>query len=434
MIFMKKPHNKTILTGFMLTAVGFVFLACGLLVSGAEEPTPSDQPNVDPARESSPAPQASEEQPSGDIQERAVPRMMPGRALSQPKVQRPSVTSPSILPPRQMAPGVLAPPPALVALPGEYAFRTQKGFYLTAIDGGGRTTDPTVVTGATSAGAWEKFKLGIATPPSPYDKNIRTASGNYLTAVNGGGMTANAVHTDATQPRDWERFRLIYVGGYPPPYYGIGTIKGNFLTAVGAGGKYQDALHTDAREIKGWEQFRIVKCGDPGSGYEYGIMAADGEFLAISNYDGKPGFGLNGHPTEPEMKYKLIRQSDGTYALQTANGRTYVTALGGGGQVEKYDRKYYTPDCGGLFGGPCVGGSAPIFHTDATQVKGWEKFRVIDQGNCTYAIQTSSGFFAGIFKNSSGVTLLTTRRDSASTANEKFQLVVFGLASPVILQ
>lgn len=38
------------------------------------------------------------------------------------------------------------------------------------------------------------------------------------------------------------------------------------------------------------------------------------------------------------MKFKLIRQSDGTYALQTANGRTYLTALGGGGQVEKYDR------------------------------------------------------------------------------------------------
>jgi hypothetical protein len=244
------------------------------------------------------------------------------------------------------------------------------------------------------------------------------------------------MHTDATQPRDWERFRLIYLGvGVPssPTFYGIQTIKGNYLTAVNAGGKYQDALHTDAKQIQAWEQFRIVKCGDPGSGYEYGVMAADGEFLAATNWEGKPGFGLNSRPTESEMRYKLILQSDGTYALQTANGRTYVTALGGGGQVEKYDRKYYTPDCG-RFSGPCVGGSAPIFHTDATQVKSWEKFRVIDQGNCTYAIQTSSGFYVGIFKDSSGVTLLTTRRDGAPTANEKFQLVVFGLASPVVLQ
>ncbi|SLM49187.1 conserved exported protein of unknown function [Nitrospira japonica] len=318
--------------------------------------------------------------------------------------------------------------------PGEFAFRTSKGYYLTAINGGGRIGDPTVITGATSAGAWEKFKFAIASPPSPYDKTFQTANGNYVTAVNGGGMTANAIHTDATQPRDWERFRLVYMSGHPPTYYGIGTIKGNFLTAVGAGGKYQDALHTDAKQIQAWEQFRIVKCGDPGSGYEYAIMAADGEFLASNNWEGKPGFGLSARPAEAEMKFKLFRQSDGTYALQTANGRTYLTALGGGGQVEKYDRKYYTPDCGGLFGGPCVGGSAPIFHTDATQVQAWEKFRIIDQGNCTYAIQTSSGFFSGIFKDSSGVTLLTTRRDGAPSANEKFQLVVFGLASPAIIQ
>ena len=343
---------------------------------------------------------------------------------------------------KQLTPGKFAPGTAVLgglsvtltsSFPGEFAFRTQKGYYLTAINGGGRIADPIVVTWATAAGAWEKFKLAIATPPSPYDKTIITATGNYLTAVNGGGMTANVLHTDATQPKDWERFRLIYMGGFPPPYYGIGTIKGNFLTAVGAGGRYQDAVHSDAKQIQAWEQFRIMKCGDPGSGYEYGVMAADGEFLAASTYEGKPNFGLHGHPTEAEMKFKLIRQGDGTYALQTVNGR-YLTALGGGGQVEQYDRKYWTPDCGGLFGGPCIGGSAPIFHTDATQVQAWEKFRFVDQGNCTYTIQTTSGFFAGIFKDSSGVTLLTTRRDGAPTANEKFQLAVFGLASPPIIQ
>ena len=351
---------------------------------------------------------------SGEVQERAVSRI-PSGALGGTAVL-----------------GTLTP--AFVnAYPGEFAFRTQKGYYLTAINGGGRAADPIVVTSATAAGAWEKFKLAIATPPSAYDKTIQTASGNFLTAVNGGGMTANVLHTDATQPKDWERFRLVYVGGFPPPYYGIGTIKGNFLTAVGAGGKYQDAVHSDARQVQAWEQFRIMKCGDPGSGYDYGVLAADGEFLAASTYEGKATFGLHSHPSEAEMKFKLIRQNDGTYALQTVNGR-YVTALGGGGQVEKYDRKYWTPDCGGLFGGPCVGGSAPIFHTDATQVQAWEKFRLVDQGNCTYAIQTSSGFFAGIFKDSSGVTLLTTRRDGAPTANEKFQLAIFGLASPPIIQ
>jgi hypothetical protein len=74
-----------------------------------------------------------------------------------------------------------------------------------------------------------------------------------------------------------------------------------------------------------------------------------------------------------------------------------------------------------------------IFHTDATQVQAWEQFRVIDQGNCKYAIQTASGFYVGIYKNASGWTLLTTRANFISE-NEKFQLVVYGLASPDVLR
>lgn len=405
-----------------LTLLGVMIFQMGLAGCTTTELAPADRTKVTEAVMEVPvipneAPAVHEPQPpemSGEVQERAVKPI-----------------APALVKPGTAVLGTLSS--FTSAYPGEFAFRTQKGYYLTAINGGGRTGDPTVITSATSAGPWEKFKLGIASPPSPYDKLIQTATGNYLTAVNGGGMTANVMHTDATQPKDWERFRLVYMGGYPPPYYGIGTIKGNFLTAVGAGGRYQDAVHSDARQVQAWEQFRIVKCGDPGSGYEYGIMAADSELLASSTYQGKTWFSLNGHPSEQEMKIKLIRQGDGSFAIQLTNGR-FLTALGGGGQVEKYDRKYWTPDCGGLFGGPCVGGSAPIFHIDATQVQAWEKFRFVDQGNCTYTIQTTSGFFAGIFKDSSGVTLLTTRRDGAPTANEKFQLVVFGLASPAIIQ
>ncbi|MFO0765409.1 MAG: hypothetical protein U0231_01155 [Nitrospiraceae bacterium] len=42
-------------------------------------------------------------------------------------------------------------------------------------------------------------------------------------------------------------------------------------------------------------------------------MAADGEFLASSTYQGKTWFGLNGHPSEPEMRLKVIRQGDGAF-------------------------------------------------------------------------------------------------------------------------
>ena len=364
-------------------------------------------------------PSASQEsQPSelsGEVQERGVSKIAPGALASGMAVQ-----------------GVLVTP-AASAYPGEFAFRTQKGYYLTAINGGGRSGDPTVITSATSAGPWEKFKLAIATPPSPHDKTVQTTpTGNFVTAVNGGGMTANVLHTDATQAKDWERFRLLDLGvGIPavPAYYGIQTIKSNYLTAVGGGGKYQDAIHTDATQIKAWEQFRIVKCGDLGSGQEYGVMAANGGFFWARSSGGQTTEAiLLSNPTTMETKFKFINQGDGTYALQTANGRNYVTATGGGGQVQKY----LPPDCG-LFSA-CIGGFTTVFHTDATQVKAWEKFRVIDQGNCTYAIQTSSGFFVGIFKDPNGYMLLTTRRDGAATANEKFQLVVYGLASPPVLR
>ena len=355
-----------------------------------------------------------EAQPSestGDVQERGVKQLAPGAFTSRIGVLTPLAAS---------------------SYPGEFAFRTSKGYYLTAINGGGRSGDPTIITSATAAGPWEKFKLAIATPPSPHDKTVQTTTGNFVTAVNGGGMTANVLHTDATQAKDWERFRLIDLGiGVPavPTYYGIQTIKGNYVTAVGAGGKYQDAVHTDANQIKGWEQFRIVKCGDLGSGQEYGVMAANGAFFSARSGGGQTIEAiLLSNPTALETKFKFINQGDGTYALQTANGSNYVTAVGGGGQVQKYN----PPNCG-MFSA-CIGGFSTVFHTDATQVKAWEKFRIIDQGNCTYAMQTSSGFFTGIYKAAEGYTLLTTRRDAASTANEKFQLVVYGLASPPVLR
>ena len=78
-----------------------------------------------------------------DIQERAVPpRMAPG------------VTTP--VPARTIQPAALPPPPPL---PGEFVIRTiVKQTYLTAVEGGGRTTNA-IHTDATGIGSWEKFRL-----------------------------------------------------------------------------------------------------------------------------------------------------------------------------------------------------------------------------------------------------------------------------------
>ena len=126
-----------------------------------------------------------------------------------------------------------------------------------------------------------------------------------------------------------------------------------------------------------------------------------------------------------ESRFKLIRQPDGTYALQTSNGSNFVTALGGGGEVQEYIH------CHPGFPGACIDSITDIFHTDATQVLGWEKFTITDLGNCKYTIQTIKGFFVGQYQAPEGVFFTTDR--SVVSDNEKFQFVMTGLASPPIL-
>jgi hypothetical protein len=387
---------------------------------GHPDPTclPEDPlPGRDPRRASPPAGRVSADRPHASKRPRAMrwAAVVVGLALAM----------------------VVAGVPALAVaqsstLPGEFAFRTKKGHYLTAVGGGGRASAPTIITAATSAGPWEKFRIVVGNPAPAYDKSFRTATGNYVTAVNGGGMTSDALHTDATQIRGWEQFRMNDLSlGNMATYYGLNTIGGRNVTAVGAGGRYEDAIHTDAWHIAAWEQFRPVKCGDLGSGFDYyiipNVVTTDGSTLSAPDGGGRLSSAITAdYGGRPESKFKLIRQSDGSYALQTSNGVNYVTALGGGGQVQVYQ------DCRPGFPGACIDGFSDIFHTDATQVLGWERFRIVDQGNCKYTIQTNSGFFFGLYKTSHGM-LFTTRR-SVISDNEKFELVMSGLGSPPILQ
>jgi len=239
--------------------------------------------------------------------------------------------------------------------------------------------------------------------------------------VNGGGMTANVLHTDATQANDWEKFRILQLmPNYGKTSYAIQTIRGNYLTAVGNGGHYMDALHTDATQIKGWEKFRVLKCGDLGSGYTYAI-----QYPPTMVYATETVVSMLSTDGFYHDEFKFIRQGDGTYALQAHNGINYVTAVGGGGVVQKE-----LPCSGNV----CLQSWSDVFHFDATQVQAWEKFRFIDQGNCTYAIQTVSGFYVGTYYDSSSKSWLLTTRRSTISENEKFELFVYGLASPVVIR
>jgi hypothetical protein len=264
-------------------------------------------------------------------------------------------------------------------LPGEYAIGTYSwGRYLTAVGGGGRITEPVVRTDAENAGPWEKYKLFVLPSSDPHGQYfIQTTSRNCITAVDGGGRTTDVLHTDATLAQSWEFFRFYFDPA--TRFHAIQTVSTKYLTALG-GGNHADppAVHTDAVKVDNWEKFHLWKCGDLGSNWRYSIWVPyNGTLLQAMGGGGRIKDAL--HATEPPTgnwgKFTLIRQGDGSYAIQTANGN-FITAVGGGG----------------LSSGPP---NSDNLHTDATQIQAWEKFRFVDMGDCTYAIQTVNGWYLG---------------------------------------
>ena len=137
------------------------------------------------------------------------------------------------------------------AAPLSCTIQTNNGRYLTAVGGGGRTSD-VLHTDATRAGGWERFVL-INSNEGFYA--LRTANGHYLTAVGGGGRITDVMHSDANQAKGWETFTLSSLGN---GYFSIQTSNGRYLTATGGGGQVNDAIHSDAITVQGWERFRFT--------------------------------------------------------------------------------------------------------------------------------------------------------------------------------
>ena len=141
--------------------------------------------------------------------------------------------------------------------PQKFAIRTSNGHYLTAVGGGGRTTD-VIHTDATRIGSWEKFTWIDTGVGSPIQYGIQTSNGHYLTAVGGGGRITDVMHSDATKIQGWETFQVDALGG---GVYAIKTVNGHYLTALGGGGHSTDLaddLHSDATQVRSWEQFRLI--------------------------------------------------------------------------------------------------------------------------------------------------------------------------------
>ena len=276
----------------------------------------------------------------------------------------------------------------LSVLPGEFAIRTYlKNTYLTARDGGRHSIDA-VITAATAPGPNEKFRLSKIAPTNY--TTIQTLPGYYVSALGGGGLGGNVeasqvLQTERTSLADDALFRLIgpnaVPGGNQDGTTTIGTFNDHFLTALGGGGKTSNAFHTDATAAGSWEKFWVLKSGDVGSGFRYAIMASGTRSFLIASGEGGIGPPTKGlapaifayHYLDESGYFTLIRLDEGSYALQTRNGVNYVTAVGGGG-IARGDN----------------------LHTDATRIGAWEKFKIVDQGDATYTIQTVSGFYLAV--------------------------------------
>jgi hypothetical protein len=156
--------------------------------------------------------------------------------------------------------GVASASTAAPALAGPQTCSIQAfdGHYLTAVGGGGRTTD-VIHTDATRVGSWEKFTLtdsGDGAANIHY--GLKTSRGFYLTAQDSGGRTTDVIHSNATQLQAWEKFTFNSLGG---GIYDIQVNDGHYLTAVNSGGLNSgDTLHTNATRVGSWEKFRVT-CG-----------------------------------------------------------------------------------------------------------------------------------------------------------------------------
>ena len=233
--------------------------------------------------------------------------------------------------------------PNYAALPGEVYVLTDNYHLIRAWDGGGLTMDAIDTfdqwTINSTVHMNQKFKLWRTSgqpQPTPDDGfAFQTQTGNFVTAVGGGGRTTDVIHTDATQVQAWEEFSLEPVDSSNPLVLAIRTKSGNFVTAVGMGGQSNaNAIHTDATAIGSWEKFLIRKCGDLGSGLQYYLIPypSSNPILAVNGGNRTQNAFTFAIGSQAWGVFTLRFQEDGSYAIQVPDGH-YITAVNGGGMA-----------------------------------------------------------------------------------------------------
>ncbi len=335
------------------------------VVGSAEDVVPS------PAVTSSENPQSSSPQPATATE----PQPAGGETLDD-DVQNRGVSPRWLKKDIGVMPFPIPPPSISDAIPGEFAIRTVKNRYLTAIGGGGRVFDAF----STDAGIVNQVGGGrfYFKKVQPDFIQLITAGHKFVTA-NGGPQ--GFLRTNSLNPQDdYSLFRLVPLLS-PYNNFAIKMYSGHFLTAVGGGGRTNDAIHVDATEVRDWEYYSIVKCGNLGSGYVYAIKPVqrpDGisttwQLAATSSQNIQVYRSFNSQL----IGMRLLLQADGTYAIQVPSG-SYVTAEKGGGIANANFTKN------------------PALRTRATAIRDWEKFRISADLNCKYTIRTVNGKYVAV--------------------------------------
>jgi len=378
------------------TAIGAV---CLFVLIGRSAPADEPQTTPPPAQEGQVQPQkAASPQETGEVQERAVPEFgISGMQLF--------TESPTEL------------------WPGPFAIRTYlKRTFVTANSGGGLNTDA-LNTIAVVPAVDGRFRFRFRQPDFV---TILTGRNYFVSATGGAGLgdpqVADTISMATTRQvlADDALFRIE--GPSAIGQFVIKTFRGNYLTAVDGGGRPTGAFRASARTATMNEMFQIIKCGSLGSGFTYALKPKRSGYDPVTKTD-KPYFLIaknGGGRTADAMstfsglnnyaKFKLMLQGNGTYALQTSNGINYVTAREGGG-LSRGDKKGDT------------------LQTNRTQIGAWEQFKIVDQGDCSYAIQTSGGWYLA----ASGSGLISTRISFPKEAfketgyDGEWELIMIGL-------
>jgi len=140
--------------------------------------------------------------------------------------------------------------------------------------------------------------------------------------------------------------------------------SGQYVTAINGGGMGEAAnalpLHTDATKIGPWERFTLIRVDQ----IHFAIRTPDNRHYLTAVNGGGIGEAANTLPLHSDARsagawetFFLVPLGGEVYAIRTPDGRHYLTAVNSGGIGE-------------------AANTLP-FHTDATQIGPWEKFRII---------------------------------------------------------